>query len=90
MDVVLCVSAIENMFEARVWWDQIFGYKIPRKSKILKPEKKKEKRNLMVTSLLSLYGPSPVGTAGSSQAARGLECWDKGPKTIFFSIQTTF
>lgn len=38
----------------------------------------------MVTSLLSLDGSSPIGTAGSNQAARGLECWDKRLKIILF------
>lgn len=44
----------------------------------------------MVTSLLSLYGPIPRGTAGSSQAARGPECWDKRPKIIFFPSRQNF
>lgn len=44
----------------------------------------------MVTSLLSLYGPSPIGTAGSSQADRGPECWDKRPKIIFFPSRQHF
>lgn len=44
----------------------------------------------MVTSLLSLYDPSPIGTAGSNQAARRPECWDKRPKTIFFRSRQHF
>lgn len=50
----------------------------------------KKERNPAVASLLSLYGPSPIGTTGSNQAASGPECWDKRPKIIFFPSRQNF
>lgn len=86
MEVLLCVSAIEITLKLRIkFLDTEFSENLKYWNLgLVRKKKGGEERNLMVTSLLSVYGPSPIGTDGSNQAARGLECWDKRPKNIFF------
>lgn len=86
MEVLLCVSAIEITLKLRIkFLDTEFSENLKYWNLgLVRKKKGGEERNLTVTSLLSVYGPSPIGTDGSNQAARGLECWDKRPKNIFF------